>query len=60
MIIIYEHQRRFDDQAANQLASDLVRACEAVGTVTRNKLDIRSPSPGPYHRNIHQPSASAY
>ncbi|KAH9062679.1 argonaute-like protein [Lactarius vividus] len=31
MIIIYEQQQRFNDQVANQMASDLVRACEAVG-----------------------------
>ncbi len=60
MIIIYERQQRFNNQVAEQMASDLVRACEAVGTVTRNELDIRHPSPGPYHRNIHQSSASAH
>ncbi|KAI9448014.1 argonaute-like protein [Lactarius indigo] len=31
MIVIYERQQRFNDQVANQMASDLVRACEAVG-----------------------------
>ncbi|KAH9077150.1 argonaute-like protein [Lactarius deliciosus] len=31
IIIIYERQQRFNDQVANQMASDLVRACEAVG-----------------------------
>ncbi|KAH9179678.1 argonaute-like protein [Lactarius sanguifluus] len=31
MIIIYERQQRFNDQVADQMASDLVRACEAVG-----------------------------
>ncbi|KAI9448012.1 Piwi-domain-containing protein [Lactarius indigo] len=31
MVIIYERQLRFNDQVANQMASDLVRACEAVG-----------------------------
>ncbi|KAH8999090.1 argonaute-like protein [Lactarius akahatsu] len=34
MIVVYERQQRFDDQVANQMASDLVRACEAVGEVT--------------------------
>ncbi|KAH9045384.1 argonaute-like protein [Lactarius pseudohatsudake] len=31
MIIIYERHQLFGDQVANQVASDLVRACEAVG-----------------------------
>ncbi|KAH9062680.1 argonaute-like protein [Lactarius vividus] len=31
IIIIYERQQRFNDQVANQMASDLVRACETVG-----------------------------
>ncbi|KAI9467034.1 argonaute-like protein [Lactarius psammicola] len=31
MIIIYERQQRFNDQVANQMASDLVKGCEAVG-----------------------------
>ncbi|KAH9035274.1 argonaute-like protein [Lactarius hengduanensis] len=30
VIIIYERQQLFNDQVANQMASDLVRACEAV------------------------------
>jgi hypothetical protein len=32
IIVIYERQQRFNDQAANQMAADLVRACESVGT----------------------------
>ncbi|KAH8999091.1 argonaute-like protein [Lactarius akahatsu] len=31
VIIIYERKQRFNEQVANQMASDLVRACEAVG-----------------------------
>ncbi|KAH9035273.1 argonaute-like protein [Lactarius hengduanensis] len=31
MIIIYERKQRFNEHVANQMASDLVRACEAVG-----------------------------
>jgi eukaryotic translation initiation factor 2C len=31
IIIIYERQQRFNDQVANQMASELVKACEAVG-----------------------------
>jgi eukaryotic translation initiation factor 2C len=31
MLIIYERQQRFNEQAANQLATDLVIGCEAVG-----------------------------
>ncbi|KAF8266859.1 argonaute-like protein [Lactarius quietus] len=31
MIIIYERRERLNDQVANQMASDLVKGCEAVG-----------------------------
>ncbi|KAI0254712.1 argonaute-like protein [Lactifluus subvellereus] len=31
MVVIYERQQRFNEQTANQMANDLVRACEAVG-----------------------------
>ncbi|KAH9077159.1 argonaute-like protein [Lactarius deliciosus] len=31
MIVVYERQQRFNEQVANQMASDLVRACEVVG-----------------------------
>ncbi|KAH9179679.1 Piwi domain-containing protein [Lactarius sanguifluus] len=31
MIVVYERQQRFNDRVANQMASDLVKACEAVG-----------------------------
>jgi hypothetical protein len=34
IVIIYERQQRFNDQVANQMASDLVRACEAVGAAS--------------------------
>ena len=34
MVVIYERQQRFNEQAANQLATDLVKACEAVGAHT--------------------------
>lgn len=35
MIIIYERPQRFSEQVANQLATDLVTGCEAVGAVTQ-------------------------
>ena len=31
MVIIYERQQRFNDEIANQMVNDLVRACEVVG-----------------------------
>ena len=31
MVIIYEGQQRFNEQTANQMVNDLVRACEVVG-----------------------------
>jgi hypothetical protein len=34
MVIVYEHQQRFNKQTANQVATDLVKACEAVGAHT--------------------------
>jgi hypothetical protein len=34
IVIVYERQQRFNDQVANQLATDLVRACEAVGAAS--------------------------
>ena len=60
MIIIYERQQRFNEQVANQMASDLVRACEAVGTVIQNERGICPHSPGLRDRNTHKPSASTY
>jgi hypothetical protein len=35
MVIIYERQQRFNEDVANQMASDLVTGCEAVGAVTQ-------------------------
>ena len=43
MIVIYERQQRFNEQVANQMANDLVRGCEAVGTVTQNERGICPP-----------------
>ena len=62
MVIIYERQLRFNDRVASQMVYDLVRGCEAVGTVNQDELAIcpPSPSPGPYHRDIYQPSAGTY
>jgi hypothetical protein len=34
MVIIYEKQQRFNDQTANQMVNDLVRACGGVGAPT--------------------------
>jgi hypothetical protein len=34
IVVIYERQQRFNDQVANQMAGDLVRACEAVGAAS--------------------------
>ena len=31
MVIIYERQQWFSEQIANQVVSDLVRACDVVG-----------------------------
>ena len=60
MIIIYERQQRFNDQVANQMATDLVKGCEAVGMATQNERGTCPPSPGPRDRYIHQPPASAH
>ena len=38
MLIIYERQQRFNDQTANQMAYDLVKGCEVVGTASRANL----------------------
>jgi hypothetical protein len=35
MVIIYERQQRFNEQTANQMAADLVKACNAVGALAR-------------------------
>jgi hypothetical protein len=35
MLIIYERQQRFTDEAAHQLATGLVTGCEAVGAATQ-------------------------
>jgi len=35
MVIVYERQQRFNEQTANQMATDLVKACEAVGAYTQ-------------------------
>jgi len=34
MVIIYEQQQLFNEQAATQVANDLVRACDVVGLHT--------------------------
>jgi len=34
IVVIYERQQRFNDQVANQMATDLVKACEAVGATS--------------------------
>ena len=34
IVVIYERQQRFSDQVANQMAADLVKACEAVGAAS--------------------------
>jgi len=34
IVIIYERQQRFNEQVANQMAADLVKACEAVGAAS--------------------------
>jgi hypothetical protein len=47
MVIIYERQQRFNEQTANQMANDLVQACEAVGTTTSCRL-----SDHPAHPNL--------
>jgi hypothetical protein len=58
MVIIYERQQRFNEQTANQMASELVKACDAVGTTTFCRL---SDFHAYYnHRNIDQPSAGTH
>jgi len=37
MLIIYERQQRFNDQAANQMATDFAAACNSVGTTTSTR-----------------------
>jgi hypothetical protein len=34
IVVIYERQQRFNDQVANLMAADLVKACEAVGAAS--------------------------
>ena len=34
IVVVYERQQRFNEQVANQMATDLVRACEVVGTAS--------------------------
>jgi eukaryotic translation initiation factor 2C len=34
IVVIYERQQRFNDQAANQMAADLVKGCESVGAAS--------------------------
>ena len=34
MVIIYERQQRFNEQTANQMAAELVKACDVVGAYT--------------------------
>jgi len=55
MVIIYERQQRFNEQVANQLASDLVRACEVVGAPTY--LHVLPITKRRLYRNQHQSSA---
>lgn len=38
IVVVYERQQRFGDQVANQMASDLVRACEVVGAASNQAL----------------------
>lgn len=44
MLIIYERPQRFTEQVANQLATDLVNGCEAVGAVTQIGRPGRHPT----------------
>lgn len=38
IVVVYERQQRFSDQVANQMAADLVRACESVGAASNQAL----------------------
>jgi eukaryotic translation initiation factor 2C len=42
VVLIYEHEQRFSQQAASQVITDLVRACEAVGWVIHGILTTAS------------------
>jgi hypothetical protein len=58
IVIIYERQQRFNDQVANQMAADLVRACEAVGAASnRGVVDITQRD---FYRDKHEPSTVSY
>ncbi len=52
IVIIYERQQRFNDQVANQMAADLVRACGAVGAATKSGLVVIIQCN--FYRNKHQ------
>ena len=45
MIVIYERQQRFNEATAHQMANELVKACETVGTITFCRLSGPSCSP---------------
>jgi hypothetical protein len=58
MIVIYERPQRFNDQTAHQMANELVKACETVGTTTyAGSVDHHAHLSDRYN---HQPSAGAH
>ena len=60
IVVIYEREQNFNDQVANEMASNLVMGCEAVGMVTQTELDICPPTTIFDSRDAYQPSANAY
>jgi hypothetical protein len=43
ILIIYERWQRFTEVVAGQMANDLVKACEAVGTTTPLARTVSAP-----------------
>jgi hypothetical protein len=42
VVIIYEGQRRFRREVANQMIADLVKSCDAVGKAIQASLNAAS------------------
>jgi len=58
MVIIYERQQRFNEQVANQMVNDLVKACNVVGAPAQ--LRVLPITKHRLYRNKHQSSARSY
>jgi len=42
VVLIYERQHRFHQEAVSQMVTELVKACEAVGKATQSSSTITS------------------